>query len=51
MYTTWLDAFEEGDLPGVCMIVISADFDAVDTELLLEKLKLYGIDRNDIKWI
>ena len=51
MYTTWLDALEEGDMAGVCMIDMSAAFDVVDTEVLLEKLKLYGFDRNSIQWI
>ena len=32
------------------MIDMSAAFDVVDTELLLEKLKLYGFDRNAIQW-
>ena len=51
MYTTWLEALEDGDMAGVCMIDMSAAFDVVDTELLLEKLKLYGFDRNAIQWI
>jgi hypothetical protein len=51
MYTTWLEALEEGDMAGVCMIDMSAAFDVVDTELLLEKLKLYGFDRNSVQWI
>ena len=51
MYTTWLDALEEGDMAAVCMIDMSAAFDVVDTNLLLEKLKLYGLDRNSIQWI
>ena len=50
MYDTWLEAVEEGDLAGVCMVDMSAAFDVVDTELLLEKLKLYGFDRNAIQW-
>jgi hypothetical protein len=50
MYTTWLDAIEEGDMAGVCMIDMSAAFDVVDTPLLLEKLKLYGLDRNALQW-
>ena len=40
MYTTWLDALEQGEMAGVCMIDMSAAFDVVDTELLLEKWKL-----------
>ena len=50
MYTTWLDAIEEGDMAGVCMIDMSAAFYVVDTPLLLEKLKLYGLDRNALQW-
>ena len=51
MYTTWLDALDEGKLAGVCMIDMSAAFDVVDTNLLLEKLKLYGLDRNAQQWV
>ena len=50
MYTTWLEAIEQGDLAAVCMIDMSAAFDVVDTELLLEKIKLYGFDRNAVQW-
>ena len=50
MYDTWLDAVEDGDLAGVCMVDMSAAFDVVDTEILLEKLKLYGFDQNVIQW-
>ena len=51
MYTTWLDALEEEDMAGVCMIDMSAAFDVVDNQLLLEKLKLNGFDRNSVQWI
>ena len=51
MYTTWLDAVEQGDMAGVCMIDMSAAFDVVYTSILLDKLKLYGFDRNSIQWI
>ena len=50
MYTTWLEAIEKGDMAGVCMVDMSAAFDVVDHQLLLEKLKLYGFDRNSIQW-
>jgi hypothetical protein len=33
------------------MIDMSAAFDVVDNELLLEKLKLYGFDRGAVQWI
>ena len=51
MYTTWLDALEQGEMAGVCMIDMSASFDFVDTEILLKKLKLYGCDINSVQWI
>ena len=44
MYTTWLDAIEQGDMAAVCMIDMSAAFDVVDTTLPLDKMKLYGLD-------
>ena len=50
MYDTWINAVESGDLAGVCMIDMSAAFDVVDTNLLIEKLKLYGFDKNAIQW-
>ena len=33
------------------MIDMSAAFDVVDTELLLNKLKLYGFDKHSVQWI
>ena len=51
MYDTWLDAAEQGVLAGVCMVDMSVAFDVVDTELLLEKMKLYGFDRDAVQWM
>ena len=50
MYDTWLASLEQGELAGVCMVDMSAAFDVVYTELLLEKLKLYGLDQNSVQW-
>ena len=38
-------------MAAVCMIDMSAAFDVVDTSILLDKLKLYGLDKNSIQWI
>ena len=38
MYDTWLDAVEDCNLAGVCMVDMSSAFDVV--QILLEKLKL-----------
>ena len=51
MYDTWIEAAEDGDLAGVCMLDMSAAFDVVDTRLLLEKMKLYGFDRDAVQWM
>ena len=51
MYDTWLDAVEQGDLAGVCMVDMCAAFDVVDTQLLLKKLELYGFDRRTVQWM
>ena len=51
MYDTWLEAAQQGDLAGVCMVDMSAAFDVVDTELLLQKMNLYGFDRDAVQWM
>ena len=51
MYTTWVEAVDQGKLAGVCMIDVSAVFDVVDIDLLLRKLELYGFDRNSLQWV
>ena len=33
------------------MLDMSAAFDVVDTSLLLDKMKLYGFDRDTIQWM
>ena len=38
MYDSWVQAVDKGQLPGVCMLDMSAAFDLVDHEFLLEKL-------------
>ena len=51
MYTTWLEALEQGSIAGVCLLDMSAAFDVVDISLLLSKLELYGLDRNALQWV
>ena len=50
MYDTWLEALESGELAGVCMVDMSAAFDLVDTDILLQKLQLYGFDQIALQW-
>ena len=40
-----------GELSGVRMLDMSAAFDVVDHDILLDKLKLYGFDAKALKWM
>ena len=51
MYYTWVEAVDHGELAGVCMMDMSAAFDVVDPELLLQKLQLYGFDDGAVEWM
>ena len=48
---TWVEAVDRGELSGVCMLDMSAAFDVVDPELLLQKLQLYGFDDGAVEWM
>ena len=50
MYDGWLQAVESGQLAGVCMLDMSAAFDVVDHDLLLQKLSLYGCEESILDW-
>ena len=51
MYDSWIEAVENGEVSGVCLLDMSAAFDVVDHPLLLQKLELYGFSTNCIQWI
>ena len=51
MYDQWVEEIEDGCLVGVMMIDLSAAFDMVDHPLLLEKLKLFGLEDRALSWI
>ena len=51
MYDTWVQAVDKGDFSGVCMLDMSAAFDVVDHEILVEKLKLHGFDEKAAMWM
>ena len=47
----WLNAVDSDKLVGACMLDMSAAFDVVDHDLLLNKLSLYGLDENSRSWV
>ena len=51
MYDQWIEEMEDGKLVGVMMIDLSAAFDMVDHRLLMQKLKLFGLQVGGIKWM
>ena len=50
MFDTWLDAMEDDEISAVILIDLSAAFDVVDHNILLQKLKLYGIEADTLAW-
>ena len=51
MYDTWINAYEDKELSGVCLLDMSAAFDIVDHSLLLKKMELYGFGLESLEWI
>ena len=51
MYDSWISMVEAGQIGGVCMLDMSAAFDVVEHQILIDKLKLYGFDIDSINWI
>ena len=51
MYDGWIQAVESEQIEGVCMLDMSAAFDVVDHDLLLQKLNLYGFQDDSLGWI
>ena len=51
MYDRWVQAASSSQFSGVVLIDLSAAFDLVDHRLLLEKLKIYGLQDDYLKWI
>ena len=51
MYSNWVDAYEEDKVTAVVLLDMSAAFDLVDKSILIEKLKLYGLDEQSSSWM
>ena len=50
MYDQWLEQLDNDMMVGVMMIDLSAAFDMVDHELLLQKLEIFGLAPGTLDW-
>ena len=51
MYNRWVQAASGDKLSAVVLLDLSAAFDLVDPELLLQKLKVYGFEDDVLCWV
>ena len=47
---SWLNAMDNGELVGIVLVDFKKAFDLVDHQILLSKLKLYGISSEALMW-
>ena len=50
MIDSWLNAMDNGELVGIVLVDFKKAFDLVDHQILLSKLKLYGISSKALMW-
>ena len=46
----WLENINENQITGVCLLDISKCFDTISHSILLQKLSMYGIKQQELKW-
>ena len=51
MYDRWVRGASEGKISGVILLDLSAAFDLVSAEILVKKLKMYGLEDDCLEWI
>ena len=51
MYDRWVCGADEGKINAVILLDLSAAFDLVDSKILVEKLKIYGLEADFTEWI
>ena len=50
MCDAWFNNMDNGELTGVVFLDIQKAFDSIDHNILLDKLKFYGISQMEFKW-
>ena len=51
MYDQWVEEVEKGKMVGLMMTDMSSAYDMVSFRILEEKLELFGLDRESLKWM
>ena len=51
MYDHWVQAASNGQVSGAVLLDLSAAFDLVPPDTLVEKLRVYGLDDNFLHWV
>ena len=51
MYDRWVKAAASGQISGTVFLDLSAAFDLVDHYMLIQKLKIYGLQESALSWI
>ena len=51
MYDRWVQAASKGHVSGAVLLDLSAAFDLVSPDILLQKLEIYGLDKSFLAWI
>ena len=51
MYDRWVKAASQGQVTGVVLVDLSAAFDLVSPDILIQKLQIYGLKEDFIAWI
>ena len=51
IYDRWIRGASRGQISGAVLLDLSAAFDLVDHQILLRKLKVYGLQKDYIEWM